>query len=121
MFDLGLAGKTALITGGSDGLGRATAHRLAAEGASVAICARRADYLAEVAAEIARATGGTVLPIAADVSKAADCAALVERTIAEFAGLDILVNNAGASAAAPSSTPPSGPAWPRQSASCRPH
>ena len=100
MFDLGLAGKTALITGGSDGLGRATAHRLAAEGASVAICARRADYLAEVAAEIARATGGTVLPIAADVSKAADCAALVERTIAKFGGLDILVNNAGASAAA---------------------
>ncbi len=100
MFDLGLAGKTALVTGGSDGLGRATAHRLAAEGASVAICARRADYLEEVAAEIAAETGATVLAIAADVSKADDCAALVERTMAEFGGLDILVNNAGASAAA---------------------
>lgn len=100
MFDLGLTGRTALITGGSDGLGRATAHRLAVEGARVAICARRADHLGEVAAEIARETGGTVVPIAADVSKAADCAVMIERTTAEFGGLDILVNNAGASAAA---------------------
>ena len=100
MFDLGLTGKTALITGGSDGLGRATAHRLAAEGARVAICGRRGDYLAEVAQTLASQTGAEVVPIQADVSKAEDCARLVEEATAAFGGLDILVNNAGASAAA---------------------
>ena len=52
MLDLGLEGKVALITGGSDGLGRAAASRLAAEGARVAICARRGPHLEEAAAEL---------------------------------------------------------------------
>lgn len=100
MFDLGLEGKVAIVTGGSDGLGRATAHRLASEGAKVVICGRRADYLAEVAEELSAATGGTVVPVRADVSVADDCEGLIAATLSQFGGVDILINNAGASAAA---------------------
>ena len=100
MFDLGLTGKRALITGGSDGLGRATAVRLAGEGAHVVICGRRADYLTEQANAIASETGGTVHAVQADVSKADDCARLMDQTVSLLGGLDILINNAGASAAA---------------------
>lgn len=100
MFDLELTGKVAVVTGGSDGLGRATAVRLAREGALVAICGRRADYLTEAAAQIADETGGTILPVTADVASAEDCTRLIGRTVEEFGGIDILVNNAGASAAA---------------------
>ncbi|MEM7745195.1 MAG: SDR family oxidoreductase [Pseudomonadota bacterium] len=99
-MDLGLDGKCALITGGSDGLGRATAVRLAAEGARVAICGRRGDYLAATARELAQVTGGTVVPIQGDVSSQSDCNRLIPETIAALGGIDILVNNAGASAAA---------------------
>ncbi len=99
MFDLGLAGKIAIVTGGSDGLGRATAHRLASEGANVVICGRRPDYLQETAAKLAEETGGTAVPVTADVSKAEDCAQLTDATIEKFGGVDILINNAGASAA----------------------
>jgi NAD(P)-dependent dehydrogenase (short-subunit alcohol dehydrogenase family) len=97
-MDLALGGKVALITGGSDGLGRATALRLAAEGAAVAICARGADRLRAVAEE-ARSRGGEVLDLAADVSRAADVERVMRATVARFGRLDILVNNAGASAA----------------------
>lgn len=100
MFDLGLQGKKALVTGGSDGLGRATAVRLAAEGAQVVICGRRPDYLDDAAKSIAAETGGTVHAVTADVAKAEDCARLMEQTNSLLGGLDILVNNAGASAAA---------------------
>ncbi|MGD1923616.1 MAG: SDR family NAD(P)-dependent oxidoreductase [Paracoccaceae bacterium] len=99
MFDLGLTGKIALITGGSDGLGRATAHRLAQEGAKVAICARRQDHLELTSQEIASETGGEVLPIAGDVTNSEDCDRMIAATVERFGGLDILVNNAGASAA----------------------
>ena len=98
-MDLGLTGKIALITGGSDGLGRATATRLAAEGAKVAISARRADHLNTVAAEIAAETGADVLGIPGDVTNSQDCTAMIAQTVDRFGGLDILVNNAGASAA----------------------
>lgn len=100
MFDLGLDGRVALITGGSDGLGRATATRLAGEGCKVMICGRRADYLNDAAAAIAAQTGGAVAAHRADVAVAADIESLVAATVAEFGGIDILVNNAGASAAA---------------------
>ena len=100
MFDLKLTEKKALITGGSDGLGRATAARLAGEGAEVVICGRRADYLSEAAAALSAETGGTVHAIPADVSKGEDCARLIEEAAERLGGLDILVNNAGASAAA---------------------
>jgi NAD(P)-dependent dehydrogenase (short-subunit alcohol dehydrogenase family) len=99
MLDLGLAGKVALITGGSDRLGRATAARLAAEGARVAICARRPPHLEAVAAELREATGAEVLAVVADVSNAEDCRRFVEAAANAFGGIDILINNAGASAA----------------------
>ena len=100
-FDLGLTGKVAIVTGGSDGLGRATAMRLAIEGAKVAICARRDAHLQAAAEEMRGATGGTVFARAADVSKAADVDAFVDAVAAELGGVDILVNNAGTSAASP--------------------
>ena len=101
MLDLGLEGKVAIITGGSDGLGRASAQRLAAEGVKVAIAARRAEHLERAAAEIRQATGGDVLAVPADVRRAADCERIVEATTARWGRVDILFNNAGTSAAAP--------------------
>ena len=100
MLDLGLEGRIAIVTGGSDGLGRATAERLAGEGSKVVICARRADHLQRVAKDIAERTGAEVLGVRADVSLAADIEMLVETTYAHFGGVDILFNNAGKSAAA---------------------
>ncbi len=100
MLDLGLNGKVAIITGGSDGLGRAAAEKLAAEGAKVAICARRKEHLEKAADEIRKATGGQVLAQAADVSRAVDCEQLVDAVVAQWGGVDILLNNAGTSAAA---------------------
>jgi NAD(P)-dependent dehydrogenase (short-subunit alcohol dehydrogenase family) len=100
MFDLELTGKVALVTGGSDGLGRAAARRLAGEGASVIICGRRAEHLDAAATALAGETAGAVRAIAADVTDADACAALVAGTVEAFGGLDILVNNAGTSAAA---------------------
>jgi len=100
MLDLGLKGKVAIITGGSDGLGRAAAEKLAAEGARVAICARRKEHLDQAADEIRKATGGQVLAQVADVSRAADCEGLVNAVVAQWGGVDILLNNAGTSAAA---------------------
>lgn len=100
MLDLGLEGKIAIVTGGSDGLGRATATRFAAEGVKTVICGRREDYLKGVASDIEATTGGTVLPVRADVSVSDDCSALVNATLEAFGSVDILVNNAGASAAA---------------------
>jgi 3-oxoacyl-[acyl-carrier protein] reductase len=100
MMELGLTAKIALVTGGSDGLGRATALRLASEGCKVAICARREDHLVAAAAAIAAETSAEVLACRADVTSAADIDALVSATVKRFGGVDILVNNAGTSAAA---------------------
>ncbi len=100
MLDLGLEGKVAIITGGSDGLGRACAERFAREGARVAICARRKEALERAAEEIRRSTGGEVLARVADVTRPAEVEAFVAATVAQFGGVDILVNNAGTAAAA---------------------
>jgi len=100
MLELGLEGRIAIITGGSDGLGRATAARLAAEGCKVAICARREEHLTMAAEAIAEETGGEVLAVPADVSRAEDIEALVDGTLKRFGGVDIVINNAGKSAAA---------------------
>ena len=100
MFDLGLEGKIAIVTGGSDGLGLATAERLAAEGAKVVVCARREDYLQRAVEGISDRTGGELLAVRADVSIAADIEQLVDSALDRFGGVDILVNNAGKSAAA---------------------
>jgi NAD(P)-dependent dehydrogenase (short-subunit alcohol dehydrogenase family) len=99
MLDLGLTGKVAIITGGSEGLGRASAQRLAAEGARVAICARRGDVL-ERAAEGIRKAGGQVLAKPVDVTKSDQIEAFVSDIVRQWGGVDILVNNAGTSAAA---------------------
>jgi len=100
MFDLGLKGKIAIVTGGSDGLGLATAERLASEGAKVVICARRDDHLQRAASGIGKATGAEILAIPADVSIASDIERLIDETLGKFGGVDILINNAGKSAAA---------------------
>ena len=100
MLDLGLEGKVAIITGGSEGLGRACAERFAREGARVAICARRKEALERAAEEVRRSTGGEVLARVADVTRPEEVEAFVDATVARFGGIDILVNNAGTSAAA---------------------
>ena len=99
MLELDLQEKVALITGGSDGLGRAAAARLAAEGARVAICARRGPHLEAAAAELRAQTGAEVLAVAADVTQADDCRRFVDAAAHAFGGVDILLNNAGTSAA----------------------
>jgi len=98
MLDLGLKGKVAIITGGSDGLGRASAEKLAAEGVKVAIAARRKDHLEGVAEEIRKTTDGQVFAFAADVSHAAECEAYVKAVTDKWGDADILFNNAGTSA-----------------------
>ena len=96
-MDLELKDKVAIVTGGSQGIGKAAALRLAAEGASVVIAARGRELLDKVALEI-RAVGGRVAAVQADVSRAEDCARLVAEAVKAFGRLDILVNNAGTSA-----------------------
>jgi NAD(P)-dependent dehydrogenase (short-subunit alcohol dehydrogenase family) len=96
-MDLGLAGKVAVVTGGTQGIGKATAQRLAAEGARVVVCARGRELLDSTAAGI-RAAGGTVHTVSADVSKPADCERVMAEAVGAFGGVDILVNNAGTSA-----------------------
>jgi len=82
------------ITGASAGIGRATAVRLARDGTAVAICARRADRLAEAAAEIV-AAGGTALTVVADVTSDTDMQAFVARTVERFGHVDVMICNAG--------------------------
>ncbi len=98
-MELGLEGKVGLVTGGSEGIGRAAALRLAAEGAKVVVCARRADVLERAAQEIRDATGGEVKAVQADVRVPHQVQELVDGVVAAYGRLDILVNNAGTSAA----------------------
>ncbi len=89
-----LADTVALVTGASSGIGAATARALAAEGATVALLARRADRLDELTAEI-EAAGGTALATPADVTDADQVSAAVAATVDAYGRLDTLVNNAG--------------------------
>ena len=100
-MDLGLTGKVALVTGGSEGIGKAAALSMVAEGAKATICARREDVLNAAADEIRAATGGEVLAVSADVSTAEGVQKVINATLSQFGRLDILVNNAGTSAAGP--------------------
>ncbi len=99
-MELGLTGKVALVTGGSEGIGRAAAAKLAKEGAKVVIVARRAEILERAAEEILR-SGGDVLPLTADVTQVSDVERVVTHTVQHFGRLDIVVNNAGTANAKP--------------------
>lgn len=90
-----LAGKSALVTGGSRGIGAAIAKRLAAEGASVAITYTKDAEAAGAIVKGIEAAGGKALAIKADASDSAAVVNAVEKTASTFGGLDILVNNAG--------------------------
>ncbi len=93
-MDLGLAGRVALVTASSRGLGRGAAAALAGEGCRVAICARGEAALAETAAAL-RGAGAEVLAIPADVTDPAVPGQLVAATVERFGGLHVLVANAG--------------------------
>lgn len=94
-MDLQLKGKCALITGGSEGIGKAIAMTLAKEGVNVAICARRQEPLDKTAAEIKDATGVTVVAIAADLTKDEDAKNFIETAHKKLGSIDIMINNAG--------------------------
>jgi 3-oxoacyl-[acyl-carrier protein] reductase len=94
-MDLGLRGRTALVTAASKGLGKASAMGLAAEGVNVAICARTERDIISAADEIRSNTSAAVLAMPCDVTDAGQVGALVHRTTERFGGVDILVANAG--------------------------
>lgn len=96
-MDLGLAGKVAIVTGASKGLGLASARALAAEGARVAICGRTRATLDRAAQALATsaASADDVLAVQADVSREDDVRRLVDETVARWGGVDVLVNNVG--------------------------
>jgi dehydrogenase/reductase SDR family protein 7B len=95
-----LGGKVVLITGGSSGIGKAAALRVAKLGARVALAARTLDPLEEVATEV-RALGGEVLTIPTDIGDAAQCHDMVTATVERFGQLDALINSAGVSLRGP--------------------
>jgi NAD(P)-dependent dehydrogenase (short-subunit alcohol dehydrogenase family) len=95
-MDLGLAGRFAVVTGGSSGIGLATARLLLAEGASVAICGRDKVRLEHAKAELGRAHGdGRLLAHACDVTRRAEVEGFATAVAGAFPHLDLLVNNAG--------------------------
>jgi 3-oxoacyl-[acyl-carrier protein] reductase len=98
-MDLGLQDKVAIITGGSDGIGKAAALSMSKEGANVVIVARGQEMLDQAAEEIRAATEGAVVPISADVTGSDTAERVVQTTLDRFGRLDILVNNAGTSMA----------------------
>ena len=97
-MDLGLKDKVAIITGGSDGIGKAAAISMITEGTKVAIVGRTQSKLDLAVAEIKKLTNGNVIGISADVSVEADVQSMVNKVISEFGQIDILVNNGTSSA-----------------------
>jgi len=98
--ELGLAGRRAVVTGGSKGIGKAIAGELMGEGAAVTICSRHPGELGATAAELmkqaASETAGTVLAMPCDVTDPGQVTEFVDAASAAMGGIDILVNNAGA-------------------------
>ncbi|MFC7217000.1 SDR family oxidoreductase [Streptomyces polyrhachis] len=95
-----LAGRVAVVTGASSGIGEASAEELASLGARVVVLARRADRLADLVSRIEK-DGGSAVAIAADVTDAVAVQRAADRTEAEFGGADLLLNNAGVMLPAP--------------------
>jgi 3-oxoacyl-[acyl-carrier protein] reductase len=95
-MDLSLTGKVALVGGASQGIGYAIARLLAAEGASVAMVARKVDPLEVACARIAEETRSATFAIPGDIRKGPDCESIVARALGRFGRVDILVNNDGA-------------------------
>jgi len=100
-MNLSLEGKIAIVTGGSKGIGKATALSLAHEGVDVVICARGIADLEDAATKIRSATNQKVLPLQADMGDPEAIKKMVADTVTAFGGVDILVNNAVNSTAAP--------------------
>jgi 3-oxoacyl-[acyl-carrier protein] reductase len=100
-MDLGIAGRVAIVTGASRGIGRAVAERLCREGASVAVCARGRESLQEAQRALEALGGGRVLTVEADLTEEAAAGRVVEATVAAWGRIDILVNNAGAARGIP--------------------
>jgi NAD(P)-dependent dehydrogenase (short-subunit alcohol dehydrogenase family) len=94
-MELGLAGKVAIVTGGSKGIGRATALGLIAEGASVLVCARGQEALDEVVSAVGSASRERIAAIAADLTDGAAIKRVVAHCVEQFGRVDILINNAG--------------------------
>ena len=97
-MDLKLHGKTALVTGGSEGIGKGIALALAREGVDIAMCARRAEPLEAAAKEIAAATGRKIVAIPADLRQDADAKNFIAEGHKALGRVDIMVNNAGSAA-----------------------
>jgi NAD(P)-dependent dehydrogenase (short-subunit alcohol dehydrogenase family) len=102
-MNLSLKGKVIAITGGSEGIGGATATRVAELGARLAICARRGEVLEAKAAECKK-LGAEVLTVVADAAKAGDMERFVEETVRRFGRIDVIVNNAGGTGQSPFDT-----------------
>lgn len=96
-----LRGKTAVVTGGSKGIGYSIAEQFARAGAGVVVCARNEAEIQEAARRLNELGGGRVLGLSCNVRSHAEVRGLIERTVEEFGGLDILINNAGVGRFAP--------------------
>jgi 3-oxoacyl-[acyl-carrier protein] reductase len=94
-MDLGIKGRSAIVTGGSRGIGRETARQFLEEGVRVTICGRNPDTLNQTRDELAKATGGEIQAVVADMTKEADIERLVASAKQRYGTVDILVNNAG--------------------------
>ena len=97
-MELKLSGKTAFVTGGSEGIGKGIALALAKEGVDVAICARRKEPLEAAAKEISDATGRKIVPITADLRNNDDAKSFIEQAYKALGSADIMINNAGSAA-----------------------
>ena len=100
-MDLGIAGRAAIVTGSSRGIGRAVAERLCREGANVALCARNRDSLGEAERALEAIGGGRVRAVEADLTQAGAAERVVEAAVSAWGKIDILVNNAGAARGIP--------------------
>ena len=94
-MQLNLTGKVAIVTGGSKGIGQATALGFLAEGASILVCARGKEALEETVRQAGKAGEGRIVAMQADLTKGEDIKAVVARCVTTFGRVDILVNNAG--------------------------